>query len=111
MAEDNQGLTDDERAELEQLRAEKAERERAEKERAERAELERLRAEKAASEEARERAAKERAEDEHIAEVRERNRKLMEPDEDLHMPFAQKLVLIVLAILVFAAIIYLSGGA
>ena len=44
---DNNGLTDEERAELEQLRAEKAARERAARDAAERAELEHLRRQKA----------------------------------------------------------------
>lgn len=97
MSEGTQGLSEQERAELERLRAEKAERERAERDRAERAELERLRAER------------ERAEyDARVAEVRERNRRAMEPDEDLNMPFAQKVVLAVLALIVVAAVVYFA---
>ena len=57
---DNDGLTEAERAELEQLRAEKAAREEASHQAAERAELERLRAEKSKS-------AREAAEDASIA--------------------------------------------
>jgi predicted aminopeptidase len=84
---DNTGLTDEERAELEQLRAEKAAAQQAAAERAEKAELERLRAEKAKTEAA-------RAEDARIAAERERGRKLMEPDdEDLKMPVGQKIVI------------------
>ena len=93
----NQTLSDEERAELEQLRAEKAAREAAAREAAERAELEQLRAERARAKAA-EKAAQEadeasRARDERIAEQRERGRKLMEPDDDLKMPLGQKLVI------------------
>ena len=99
MSEGTQGLSEQERAELERLRAEKAERERAERDRAERAELERLRAER------------ERAEyDARVAEVRERNRRAMEPDEDLKMPLGQKLVLLVLAIIVAVFVMSFVGG-
>ena len=95
MAEDI-GLTDEERAELEQLRAEKAARQQAERDAAERAELERLRAQRATDEA--ERAARARE-----AQVRERGRKLMEPDEDdLRMPLGQKIV--ILAIVGVAAV-------
>lgn len=94
MADDN-ALTDDERAELERLRAEKADREHAE--------LERLRAEADA---ARER----EAADAHIEKIRERNRKIMEPDDDdLRMPLAQKLVL-GLAILLMVAFAFYTLG-
>ena len=93
---DDTGLTDEERAELEQLRAEKAARQQAEKDAAERAELERLRAQRAADEA--ERAA--RARDEQaLARARARR----EPDEDdLRMPLGQKIV--ILAIVGVAAI-------
>lgn len=95
MAEDT-GLTDEERAELEQLRAEKAARQQAEKDAAERAELEHLRAQRAADEA--ERAARARE-----AQARERGRALMEPDEDdLKMPLGQKIV--ILAIVGVAAV-------
>ena len=118
---DTTGLTDEERAELEALRAEKAERERAARAQAERAELERLRAEKAAAEaettqpaaaprpEARPAAASsqppvteaERAQLARDAAARERGRKLMEPDDDeLKMAPGQKIV--VAAILIVA---------
>lgn len=93
---DNDGLTEAERAELEQLRAEKAACEEASRQAAERAELERLRAEKSKS-------AREAAEDASIAEARARGRKLMEPDEDdedLKMPAGQKMVLGVIALVV-----------
>ncbi len=87
MAERN-GLTDEERAELEQLRAEKAARERAARDAAERAELEHLRRQKA-------RGAAERAQARRDAEARERGRALMEPDEDdLKMPLGQKVVIL-----------------
>lgn len=98
MADDN-ALTDDERAELERLRAEKADRERA----AERAELERLRAE-AAVERERE------AADARVEKIRERNRKIMEPDDDdLRMPLAQKLVLGIAILLMVAFAFYTLG--
>ena len=77
MSEGTQGLSEQERAELERLRAEKAERERAEY-------------------------------DARVAEVRERNRRAMEPDEDLNMPPAQKVVLAVLALIVVAAVVYFA---
>lgn len=94
MADDN-ALTDDERAELERLRAEKADRERAE--------LERLRAEADAERER-------EAADAHIEKIRERNRKIMEPDDDdLRMPLAQKLVL-GLAILLMVAFAFYTLG-
>ena len=98
-----QGLSADERAELEALRAEKAAAEERAKAEAERAELERLRRETEA------RAAQEAA-DAHAREVAERNRAIMEPDEDLHMPLAQKIVLAVLGLIVIAAIIYFTLG-
>ncbi|HIZ18549.1 MAG TPA: hypothetical protein IAA22_05520 [Candidatus Olsenella stercoravium] len=95
MAE-NSGLTDQERAELEELRAEKAARQQAEKDAAERAELERLRAQRAEGEAA-------RAAAQRDAEARERGRKLMQPDEDdLRMPLGQKIV--ILAIVGIAAV-------
>ncbi len=92
---DNTGLTDEERAELERLRAEKAERLRAEKDASERAELERLRRERARSQEASEA-------DRRAAAARERGRVLMEPDDDLKMPLGQKIV--ILAVVVVAAV-------
>lgn len=95
MAE-NSGLTDQERAELEELRAEKAARQQAERVAAERAELERLRAQRAEDEAARAAARRD-------AEARERGRKLMQPDEDdLRMPLGQKIV--ILAVVGIAAV-------
>ena len=95
MAE-NSGLTDQERAELEELRAEKAARAQAARDAAERAELERLRAQRAEGEAA-------RAAAQRDAEARERGRKLMQPDEDdLRMPLGQKIV--ILAIVGIAAV-------
>lgn len=97
---DQAPLSDEERAELEELRAEKAKREEAQRAAQERAELERLKAEKAQSE-------AEAEEDRRIAEARERGRKLMEPDEDdLKMPLGQKMVIlfvVVVAVVWFAA--------
>ncbi len=92
---DHARLTDEERAELEQLRAEKAARQQAEKDAAERAELERLRAQRAEAQAAREA-------DLRTAEALERGRKLMEPDDDLRMPLGQKIV--ILAIVGVAAV-------
>lgn len=114
MAQDDAPLTDAEREELEQLRAEKARREREE--------LDELREEKAAASEARppqgeptpaeqprERTRRvrtvtpeEAAQIEHDREVRARNAKLMEPDDDLNMPIGQKIVLV--GVIVAAAI-------
>ncbi len=91
---DQPTLSDEERAELEQLRAEKIAREKAQAEAAQRAELEQLRAEQARSQ-------AEAAEAARIAAERERGRKLMEPDEDdedLKMPVGQKIVLGVIAL-------------
>ncbi len=91
---DQTTLSEEERAELEQLRAEKAAREKAQAEAAQRAELEQLRAEQAKS-------AAEQQEAARIAAERERGRKLMEPDEDdedIKMPVGQKLVLGVIAL-------------
>ena len=98
---DQPTLSDEERAELEQLRAEKAAREKASAEAAQRAELEQLRAEQARvnAEQARNQA--EAAEAARIAAERERGRKLMEPDEDdedLKMPVGQKVVIGVIAL-------------
>ena len=92
MAVDDAALTEDERAELEQLRAEKAAREEAERARQERAELERLRAERQARTE------------------EERARSLMEPGDDLSMPVGQKIVLAGVAIAVLLAVLMLFFG-
>lgn len=91
--------TDEERAELERLRAEKAAREQAARNAAQKAELESLRAEQAEAEQM--------ARD---AERRERAREYMEPDEDLKMPLGQKLVLLVLAIIVAVFVMSFVGG-
>ena len=85
----NEGLSEEERAELEQLRAEKAAREQAERDAAERAELDRLRAEKERAD-----IANEAARAAQLAADREQARKLMEPDEDdLKMAPGQKIVI------------------
>ena len=98
------GLTQAEREELEQLRAEKAAREAAAAKAAERAELEQLRAEKAKATQSaavQARAQQQAAQD---AADLERARKLMEPDEDdLKMPTGQK---IVIAAIFGAAIVF-----
>ena len=118
MSDDIQPLSDDERAELEALRAEKAareERERAVRGRAELEELRRQRDAAASQAQAQRQApsrqaaasarAAEAAEDRHIREARERGARLMEPDEDLRMPVGQKLVLGVIALLVAIIVI------
>ncbi len=88
MADTNQALSDEERAELEALRAEKAKREQAQAAAAERAELEALKAEAA-------RNAQEAERDAADAAARERGRKIMQPDEDdLNMPLGQKVVIV-----------------
>ena len=97
MSENTQVLSAEERAELEQLRAEKAAREQAARDRAERAELERLKAE-------RDRKRAEAEKDAHARELRERNAKLMEPDDDLRMPVGQKVVLAVVFVAVVAIV-------
>ncbi|WP_077598112.1 hypothetical protein [Olsenella urininfantis] len=100
MGVDPAGLSDEERAELEELRAEKRRREEAAMARQERAELDRLRAQRAKDE-------RETQESRRIQELRDRNARLMEPDEDdLKMPVGQKVVLVaVLAIAVIAAMV------
>ena len=95
MADQNNSLTDQERAELEQLRAEKAARQEQEAAQRERAELEQLRAEKVQQ-------AQRAAEDAQLEQARQR----MEPDDDLRMPVAQKIVLAICFVLLIAGIIY-----
>ncbi|MCI1664996.1 MAG: hypothetical protein LKI25_01300 [Atopobiaceae bacterium] len=114
MADETNPLSDDERAELEALRAEKAAKAKAAAEAAERSELEALRAEKATGEAQAEQAAADRATDEAIAERRERNRKLVEPDvddDDIKMPIAQKVILVLVAFIMVAVVYYLVRGA
>ena len=85
-------LSDDERAELEHLRAEKAAREEAQRAQAEREELRRLREQKAAEED------------------RERARSIMEPGDDLSMPLGQKIVLLGVLLCVIVALVVLFFG-
>ncbi len=102
-----EGLSEEERAELEQLRAEKAAREQAARDERERAELEQLRAEKvraAKAAGAREDAA--RAHAEEVADL-ESARKFMEPDDDLKMAPGQKIV--ILAVVGVAAVFLLMN--
>lgn len=99
MAEENAPLTDEERSELERLRAEKAAREQAAADAAKKAELERLRAEQVEAEA-----------DARDAAARERAREYMEPDEDLKMPLAQKLVLLFVALLIAWFVVQFAGG-
>lgn len=89
----NEGLSEEERAELEQLRAEKAAREQAERDAAERAELDRLRAEKQRAAIAEKSSREEAARAAQLAADREHARKLMEPDDDLKMAPGQKIVI------------------
>ncbi len=103
MADENVTLSDDERTELEKLRAEKAAREQAQAAAAQKAELERLRAEKAQAE-------KDAAAEARDAAARERAREYMEPDEDLKMPLAQKIVLLAVALLIVWFVFQLIGG-
>ena len=125
MADNAQPLTDEERAELEALRAEKAarlEREQAERDRAE---LEALRAEQAEADQAKaeriqaenvqaaqahtaasaQQRAAEAERDRQIREARERGEKLMMPDDDLRMPVGQKVVLAGIAVVAILVIL------
>ncbi|KXB64033.1 hypothetical protein [Olsenella sp. DNF00959] len=105
MPEQNGGLSAEERAELEELRAERDRRQAEEQAKRECEELERLKAQ-------RERAEREAAKDEHARELRERNARAMEPGDDLSMPKAQRYVLLGLACLVLAIVLsMLLGGA
>ncbi len=90
----DQSLSDQERAELEQLRAEKAAREEAEAAARERAELEQLREEQAQAEH-------DAAVDARIEAARQR----MEPDDDLKMPLPQKIILLI-CIVIFVVVLF-----
>ncbi len=103
MADDTKPLTDEEREELEALRREKAQREEASRAAQERAELERLKRE-------REKAQRDAEEDRRIREVRERNAKIMEPDDDLKMPLGQKIVLVGIIAVAVAIILVMNLG-
>jgi hypothetical protein len=111
MADEARPLSDDERAELEALRAEKAARLQREQDARERAELEALRAEQKAQrpqpqrQQQASRSQQEAEEDRRIREQRERGAKLMEPDDDLRMPLGQKIVLGVIAVVVVLIIV------
>lgn len=89
MANDDAPLSAEERAELEELRAQKAAAQERARARAERQELERLRQERAAAQ---------------PSASEERARKLMEPGDDLSMPVAQKIVLAAIALIVIAVV-------
>ena len=92
-------LTEAERAELEQLRAEKAAQQEAAQAARDRAELQRLKEERAL-------AAREAEAIKREAALREQGRKFMEPDEDdLNMPMGQKIVLAVIALLVLMIVV------
>ena len=97
---DETPLTDEERAELEQLRAEKAARAKAQAEARERRELERLKEDKQREE-------AEAAQMLRQAQMRQKGRELMEPDDDLKMPLGQKIVLAAVAVI---AIVVLASA-
>jgi hypothetical protein len=107
MSQDAAPLSDEERAELEELRAEKAALEAAERARKERAELERLRAQSAQREAI---AQQEAMADARARAARERASKFMEPGDDLSMPLGQRIVLIGLALVVIAIVVALVLG-
>ena len=107
MSQDAAPLSDEERAELEELRAEKAALEAAERARKERAELERLRAQSAQREAI---AQQEAMADARARAARERASKFMEPGVDLSMPLGQRIVLIGLALVVIAIVVALVLG-
>jgi hypothetical protein len=93
MADETSPLSDEERSELEQLRAEKQQAE-------QRAELERLRAEHRRDQDDVEEARQ-------IAERREHARESLEPDDDLHMPVAQKVILVAVIVMLACGIYYI----
>lgn len=108
MSDEALPLSEEERAELEALRAERDARKQAAREREE---LEALRAQggrpaarRPVASGASRRA--EAAEDARIREARERGARLMEPDEDLRMPVGQKVVLGVLVALVVLVVAF-----
>ncbi len=95
---DETPLTDEERAELEQLRAEKAARAKAQAEARERRELERLKEDKQREE-------AEAAQMLREAQMRQKGRELMEPDDDLKMPLGQKIVLAAVAVIAIVVLV------
>jgi cobalamin biosynthesis Mg chelatase CobN len=95
-----QGLSDSEREELEALRREKAAREAAQREQVERAELEALRRERA-------RVQQEAAAEKDQLEREARASKMMQPDEDLNMPVAQKALIAALIVVFVIAVVYM----
>lgn len=102
---DAKPLTDDERRELEELRAQKRAREDAERAVRERRELELLRSEQSRTSMAPSMPAREQA-------ARERGRRLMEPGDDLSMPVGQKMVLVAVFLIVIGfvvAVLYMRG--
>ncbi|WP_278590181.1 hypothetical protein [Olsenella uli] len=103
MADSPAPLSDEERAELETLRAEKSREEELRRAQRERAELARLKAE-------RERALRDAQASARAREIRERNSKLMEPDDDLRMPLGQRAVLVVLTVLTAAIVASMMVG-
>lgn len=103
------GLTSEERQELEELREQKAQAQAKKIAEAERRELEMLRAEKAKAQKKeqalRQKAVEEIEQTKRIAEIRKKNREFMEPDEDLHMAKGQKITLAIIALLVLLVVI------
>ncbi|MDO4805641.1 MAG: hypothetical protein Q4A07_00190 [Coriobacteriales bacterium] len=107
MESDATPLSEDERRELEELRAQKREREEAEQAMRERRELERLRSEQAQASASRTADGNRRLREQA---ARERGRRLMEPGEDLSMPPGQKIVLAIVFLIVIGfvlAILYM----
>ena len=110
MAGDETPLSAQERAELEELRAQKAAREQAEQARRERAELEELRRQSAREAQVAQESEEARAREQRSREARERGRQLMEPGDDLSMPLGQRLVLVALALIVIGIIVAFVWG-
>lgn len=96
-------LSEEERRELDELRAEKAAREKELEAQRQRRELEYLKAE-------RKRAEADAAKDARDRALREKNAKVMEPDDDLKMPLGQKIVLVVLFVVVAILIVSMVFG-
>jgi len=112
MAQDATPLSEDERRELEELRAQKRAREEAEQARKDREELERLRVEQARAASANQRtsgtpnSSKPPSQEElRVRAARDRGKKLMEPGDDLSMPLGQKLVLVAVFLMVIGFVV------
>lgn len=97
MADSPQELTEDERKELEELRELRKKQLEDERAAAEREELMRLRRQVADTK-------KDSEKQKRIEHAKQQGKELMEPDEELHMPTGQKVVLILLFVIVVASI-------